>query len=212
MEAHSLEYWHNHLNKNIKLASAYTEVKELEFIIKFCRLIPKDFSLLKKDKQIKLHRWWVDEFGNSLKIIKNKRIKIIYNDLSVTDNVNTDLYYGLSMDKIYKISKLVFIYCGKDDMDQYYIYVSFLGIDNYLRTFVYEDNQFKLTSALFLGLKNLKFIGKHLDIKYYLNLKNKENIIYPCVLGEGWLSLCPVSDDLKTIIDRQLPQLTEIFL
>lgn len=212
MEAHSLDHWHNHLDKNIKLAAAYTEVNRLDFIIKSCRLVPKDFSFLKKDNQIKLYRWWVDEFGNSFKIIKNKRIKIIYNDLLIIKNNNTDLYYGLSMDKIYKISKLIFIYFGKDDLNQEYIYVSFLGIDNYLRTFLYEDSQFKIVSPLLLGLKNLKFISSHLDIKYFLNLKNKENITYPCMTGEGWLSLCPVSDDLKIIIDRQFPQLVNIFL
>lgn len=215
MKSNSLDVIHNKLKKQILLTESFTEINGLATIIKMCRLKPHSYLLENKNDKLILYKWWIDEFNNSLKIIKNKRLKITYNDLSLDKNkiISTDLYYGLLIDKIYKISKLAFFFCGREeDLSSECAFLAFLGIDNYLRCFMFLHNEWLQISPLHLGLTNLKLIAKNLDIKYFLELKNKENFAIPCVSGQAWLTCLPVSENLLTILDRQssvvIPALT----
>src|SRR5579864_9284612 len=101
MRSPSIEFFHAKIDKLIRLAASYTDMKELEFIIKACRLKPYTYVFQGRSGKITLHRWWYDEFGNSLNITKHKKINIVYNDLSLNkrDIISTDLYYGLSIDR-----------------------------------------------------------------------------------------------------------------
>src|SRR6185295_2676581 len=109
MSSSNIERLYAKIRQHILLAQSYTEIGELAFIIKSCRLKPHSHIFEGKNNKLTLHRWWFDEFGNSLKIVKNKRIKLIYNDLSLSRDrvVCTDLYRGLSIDRIAKTSKLI---------------------------------------------------------------------------------------------------------
>ena len=78
MKSLSIDRLHYKLNKCILLAQAYTEIDDLYFIFKSCRLKPIDFFKAKTYKTI-LYRTWIDEFNNSVNISNNKSIKIIYN-------------------------------------------------------------------------------------------------------------------------------------
>ena len=99
MKTPSLDKLYTQLNKHILLAQSYTEVPELFFIIKSCRLKPNKYVFEEKSSKVVLYRDWFDEFGNSLQI-KDKKLNLIYNNLSLDANkiVCTDLYYGLSLD------------------------------------------------------------------------------------------------------------------
>lgn len=190
----NIESYYNKIEKLVLLAEAYTEIKGLSFIIKMCRLKP-----FEKVIDLSLHRHWIDEFGNSLKI-KSKRLFLTYNNLAIkhSDLPCTDLYYGLSIDKIVKISKLAYL-CHYKDEEDYYV-ISLLGIDNYLRTYSYYQGEWKQIPSLTLGMKTLKFIANNQDIKYFLNSAKKENLPFPCQKGEEWLTLLPTSKVLAEIL------------
>ncbi len=194
MKSPSLDKYYQQIDKAILLVERCTEIKELSWIIKSCRLKPSLIFFKDEKYKLKLYDHWFDEFGNSLKIIKNKKLKIISNDLSLDKNkiVCTDLYYGLSFDKIIKISKLIHLIIGKDDEQNNIVFLTFLGIDNYLRSYLYYYNEWKIISPLLLGRISLINIFKFLDIKYFLKLYNKENIITPCATADEWICCLPV--------------------
>lgn len=205
MKSYNLEEFYSKFRRHISLASSYTEIRELEFIIKTCRLKPYNI-IENKDNKLVLHRWWFDEFGNSFKIVKNNRLKIIFNDLSLDRNkiICSDLYYGLSVSKVIKMSKLGFFFFGKEeDLGTDCSFIALLGIDGYLRCFMYLYDTVQSVSPLYMGLNNLKFIYKNLDIKYFLNIKNIKDIPVPCTSYQAWLSYIPMSDDFDKIINLQ---------
>lgn len=206
MKSPSLDVLYTQLNRSILLVQSYTEISELFFIIKSCRLKPHSYVFGDKTNKLVLHEWWFDEYGNSFKVTKQKRIKITYNDLSLDHDkiICTDLYHGLSVDKIAKISKLVYVCSGKDeDLYQDCYLVSFLGIDNYLRAYMYLYGEWQQVSPLLLGLKNLQLIAKNADIRYFREFTKKENSPIPCISGQQWLSFMPASEDFITLMEKQ---------
>lgn len=206
MKSPSLESIYAQLDKHILLAQSYSEIGELAFIIKACRLKPHSYIFEDKNSKLVLHNWWFDEFGNSVKITKHKKLKVIYNDLELTNNkiVCTDLYYGLSLDKVIKMSSLAFVCAGKDeDLLEDYCMISFLGLDHHLRTYIYMYGEWSQVSPLLLGLKNLKTIGKHAHLDHFIELVIKENVPAPCALGRAWLTCLPVSHDFLQILGKQ---------
>lgn len=210
MRSPSIERLYAQLNKHILLVQAYTEVNEIMFIIKACRLKPHSFIFQDRNTKLVLHRLWFDEFGNSLCIIKNKRIKITYNDLTLdkTQIVCTDLYYGLSIDKIAKMSKLMF-FCSMKEEETYQTqsFVTFLGLDNFLRTYINLDGEWLQVSSLCLGMKILKNIARNMDLKYFQELISKENTPLPCASARSWLSFMPPSRDFLQLITNEHDQM-----
>ena len=206
MKSPNIESLYASLDKSIKLAESYSEIDNLSFIIKACRLKPIDY-IKNKSNNIILYRQWADEFGNTFNITKHKKIKIITGDLAAP-HICTDIYYGLSILKISKMSKLLFIYAGKDDdnYDNCYL-ITFLGIDNFLRSYLYIYDEWRQISPLAIGITNLKNIVKKSDIKYYIKLKNKEKSILPCLTGQAWLTSLPASKEFTDIIRKEYPHI-----
>jgi hypothetical protein len=214
MKSPSLDKLYAILNKHILLAQSYTEIDGLEFIIKSCRLKPYSYFFEDRDERIILHRHWFDEFGNSIKIDKNKRVRIVYGDLSLDQNkaVCTDLYHGLSMEKVAKMSKLAYLLAGKDeDLYEDCFFLTFLGIDNYLRCYTYLYNEWHQVSPLILGMKHLKNISKNADIKHFLELKNKDNMPVPCISVNEWITLMPPNAEFTAIIEKQHEVVSQFF-
>lgn len=214
MKSPSLDAMYAGLDRHILLAQSYTEIKELSFIIKTCRLKPYSYIFEDRTNNLILYKLWFDEYGNSLQITDSKKIKIIHNDLSLDLNniICTDLYYGLSLDKVIKISKLAYLFIGKDeDLYQECCLVSFLGIDNFLRTYMYSYGEWKQASPLLLGLKNLRTINGNLDIKYFQKFENKENMLIPCSSAETWLTCIPMSQEFTELLEKQYDKVVSIF-
>lgn len=208
----SLEHVYSNLYKQILLAESYTEFPGLSFIIKACRLKPLEYTK-KRTNNIVLYRHWVDEFGNSLKIIKNKRIRISYNDLSIKKDQTpcTDLYYGLALDKVASISRLALICCGiEEDYYKPCYVIAFLGIDGYLRCYMHLYGEWEQVSPLHLGMNNLKLIASKLDIKYYLKFNNTKNMPIPCTKSEQWLTILPASKDLVNVLNKDHEMIVSI--
>ena len=213
MRSPSIEWFHAKIDKQIRLAGSYTELPELEFIIKSCRLKPYDYVFEERDNNIILHKWWFDEFGNSLSITKNKRIQITYNDLRLDRKkiVTTDLYYGLSIDRITKMSRLVHLIFGKDeDLYQDCSLLTFLGIDEHLRSYLHWYGEWQQVSPLVLGMRGLKTIASHLDVKHYRQVGNKENSGLPCISAQTWLSYLPANPVFISELDKQSEMLATV--
>jgi hypothetical protein len=203
MRSPSIERFYALINKHILLTESYSEFAGLEFIIKSCRLKPYElFVGNKKYNKIKLHNHWFDEFNNSL-YIKNKKVYIKYNDLCVDKSklICTDLYYGLGIQKVFKISKLLFIEISKDEDHNSQYCVSLLGMDNFLRTYYY-NNEWEPMPSLHLGIKILKFIAKNKDIKYFKKL-NIKNTAIPCLHSDSWLCCLPAHNDFFKILNHE---------
>jgi len=213
MKSPSIDNFYTKLDKHILLAQSYTEVSELFFIVKACRLKPYPYVFEKRSEKIVLYRQWFDEFGNSLQITTKKRLQIIYNDLSLDRAalVCTDLYYGLSLDKIAKISKLAYLCLGKDeDLHQDCAVITFLGIDNYLRTYQFVYGEWQQVSPLTIGLRNLKIIAKNRDIKYFHQFDIKDNMPIPCTTSEQWLTFMPPSLNLIEELNQKYEQFAQV--
>jgi len=171
----NLDNFYSIIGDQINLVGSYTQKKYMPTIIRMCRLKP--YNTLygsekeKRDyKKLKLHKRWVDEFGNSIKIIKNKRTKIIIKDPDL-QNKNipfTDLYGCLPLDKSILMAKLLYLDVEKTKID-----IVLVGLDNYLRCYRMLNEEWKQISPLELGLKTLITITENLDIKYYRKIRNK---------------------------------------
>jgi hypothetical protein len=214
MRSPSLEFLYAKTEKLINLVQSYTERENLSFLIKACRLKPYDYVFGGRSDNIVLHRWWFDEYGNSMELVKNKRIKLVFGDLRLDREkiISTDLYHGLSLDRVIKMSKLVYLCAGKDeDLYQDCFLLSFLGVDNYFRTYLYWYGEWQQVSPLTLGMKHLKLLLNNADIKTFRQLGNSENLPIPCISGQTWLSYLPPSKDFLGIISKQYEVLLPIF-
>jgi hypothetical protein len=201
----SLESFYKINHKRLLLAQSYSEVKDLEFIIRSCRLKPHAGVLSEKSNKLTLDKWWFDEFGNSLKIIKKQHTNIIYNDLSLDRQkiVCTDPYGNLPMNDVAKISKLAYVCVGKDeDENEDFAIINFLGIDNYFRAYMLMYREWQKISPLVLGMKVLKDISKNLDIKNFIRFLGK-NTSVPCVSGQAWLMFLPASKDFLRLMEKE---------
>jgi hypothetical protein len=194
MKTHSTNHLHAEFDKHIALTEAYSEIKGLAFLIKACRLKPYAY-LNDHDKDLILHRLWIDEFGNSLEITKRKKLKIILGDLKIKNKIIcSDLYYGLSINRIIKMSKFMYFCVGKDDsLFQDCCILSLLGIDNYFRTYLYINEEWTQVSTLLLGTKYLKLLTKSLLTKRYRIQVVKKNLPIPCEGGNIWLTSLPAT-------------------
>ena len=207
MKSISIDNLYYQLDKHILLAQAYTEINDLFFIIRACRLKPYIF-LQDKNTKLILHRHWVDEFGNSLHITNNKKLKLRYNDLSIDRDhiISTDLYYGLSLDKITKISKSAYLLVGEDeDLNETCAIVTFLGIDNYFRTYLYLYGEWQPISPLILGIKHLSVLVRGREFHYFKESSIKEKTPLPCRAPSQWLTSVPVNKALQTMLDKKYP-------
>jgi hypothetical protein len=213
MKSPSLDKLYTQINKHILLAQSYTEIPELSVIIKGCRFKPYDYIFAQRSSKTILYRWWFDEFGNSLKI-KDKKIQIIHNDLSLDRDkiVCTDVYYGLSLSQIIKISKMIYLCVGTDEDSQRQNYfLTLMGIDNYLRSYMYLYDEWQQVSSLLLGMSKLKMLASHSDLQYFRKLSNVENCPIPCLKPQEWLSMLPAPESFLDVIKKNCEKLLPYF-
>lgn len=189
--------------KHLLLITGFTEIKDLEVIIKICRLKPEVY-LNNEPMPLIPHKWWIDEFHNSLKFV-NKKPVIIYNDLNINrEVVTTDIYYGLPIEKIVKFSKLMYIYFGQDeDLNDTCGIITFWGIDGYLRSFMYMYGEWIRVSPLLLGFKHLQNLVKNKNTQLFKNCLIKEKPAVPCSGLSRWLSCMPVDHTLVDGLNRK---------
>jgi hypothetical protein len=194
----NIERFYVEIERLILTAKGYTELDHFPFLIKMCRLKPYQLLFGDKSWKISLHRHWIDEFGNSLLINRKKKLEIRLHDLRIDRNelVSSDLYGELAINKLASMSKLAFFLIGEE-----YGIISFLGIDNYLRTSIFINGNWKVCSSLYLGLRVLRAMAVNEELPSFKEWKVKETIIYPCGIHRAFLTSLPVPEELK----RELP-------
>ncbi len=200
----SINHFYSKIERHIDLVTAYTGIHELSFIIKSCRLKPYKFLFEDRNNKLEVLNTWCDEFGNTLEINKNKEIKILFNKLQINKNkiISTDLYEKLDIDKIYKFSKILYLFNGKDeDLNKECAMVGLLGVDNFLRCHMYLYDEWSLVSPLYLGIDNIKNISNNLNLKYFIEINN--NFPIPCSSGNAWISSIPIHQDLVVQINQR---------
>ena len=90
-------------------------------------------------------------------------------------------------------------YCDDTNKPRYFI--SFFGIDNYFRSYIYEDG-WSQCSTLYLGVDNLNIILNRVNINGYewLNCNNT----LPFVNCRFLLSSIPLDSDIKKILKNNI--------
>lgn len=209
----SLESLYSTLHKRVLLVEGFTEIPNLSFIITACRLKPYSFFFEKRTNKIILDKWWFDEYGNSF-TLKKKKVKIIYGDLRLNrDNIAcTDLYYGLDISRVAKMSKSMYFTSGVDeDLFQDCALVSFLGIDNYLRTFLYYYGEWQRVSPLLIGMDGLRAIADSKDKNYHGQIRNSKKTRLPCTPAQTWLTYLPINKKFLMTLELQCGIVASIF-
>lgn len=202
MKILSLNNFYDKIDKSVKLVESYTEIENLAWLIRACRLKPYDLFHNSSKYDLQLYRHWFDEFGNSFKLVKGKKIKIILNDLTISNKHTTDFYYGLSINKVIKMSEVAHFLCAKDEFGEHIIFVTFLGLDGFLRSYCFYSNWFRV-SPLILGFNRLHTFTKFLDIKYFLKITKKEKLEPPCVTGTEWITCLPMPERFMAEVKKE---------
>jgi hypothetical protein len=207
-KAPSIEKFHIKINDAIELVNIFCECKDLSFIIKACRLKPYEYIFKKYQWRFAQYKWWFDEFDNSLEITKDKKVKFIYNDLKLdkTKIVCSDLYDGLSFEKLFKICRCFYFVIGTDeDFGKDCAILSFYGIDEHLRSFLLYDDEWVKVSPLLLGRKQLNFIQDNLNVEGFREFKMKKRLLEPCQKSEGWISCANVDEEFLKLLENKYP-------
>jgi hypothetical protein len=217
----------------VNVTAGYLSEKRIPFILKSCRLRPYASLSAPLPTTPQLERWWVDEFGNSFMVGKNKRVSLRYGDLKIERSKlqTTDLYANVSIRDLYTISRFLYICVAEFDVvrdalvqtipspvtsgngqGNNLIYIlSFLGRDNFFRTrLLYRDQEDKI-STLYLGYKLLKMIATYTDIRYYHKLTARSILPnLPLVNVRQWVSFLPSHTKLASEIESECPLATKI--
>lgn len=208
MRKFTLEEFYDHHKGYIEVTAGYLKDRSFPFIIKACRLRPKTSMTSTLPKSPVLERWWVDEFGNILRIKKNQTIKIYYNDLTIDrSRIHcTDLYHSVSLKDLFIISKLLYCCKGIDDTTGKEVYIlTFLGKDNYFRTRVWRDGQWdREVSTLYLGIYVLRMIAENLTIRYFVEPPSVRIVPnYPLQDVRHWITYLPAHSQFRSKIKSE---------
>lgn len=184
------------INRKLKIVSAYLQDEEIEWIIKACRFKPiNSFFKNYSHSKILLEKKWVDEWNNSL-IIENNEVKLIINDLELNiEQISTDLYYGRNPIEILKNSKLISIAITKRN-DESIDIITMLGRDNFLRTFIIENNEINNSfSPVVMGLDLLRKCAILIGARGVVELK-EASINYNSVVEKVFISSLPLDEEI----------------
>lgn len=187
----TIEEYYLRFNSELNIISGYLDDNTIRDILIKCRMKP--YGLRARDGVRKiLRRHWIDEFGNSLYLDK-KTIRIVPNDLSILERniIHTDLYEGLTIDKILKISKMAYFFLGSED-NNYIKIISLLGIDNYIRTYIKHEEKWERISSILLGVDVVRVIVDNESIGSWKKINTGDNRIIPCTNIEEWLVCTPI--------------------
>jgi hypothetical protein len=151
-----LEKLYNRIDPHIKVISAFYEYDNLYKIIKTCRLKPYCIFTDNFTDRTKYEKHWVDEFGNSI-LFEKTGIEIIYNDLNLVENtkINTDLFSKRYIKYFIENGKILILINNV---------VCIYGIDEYIRTFYFENGEIERIPPLMLGIDCLKNIFENINV------------------------------------------------
>lgn len=203
----NITQYYERIKNDILLLSKFMD-EDYEFLIKSCRLKPSKLKRKKADKSV-YHKKWHDEYGNSI-FFSKEEIKIINNDLEIRDKIFiSDLFRGLNIANAYKISKKIFIFQGTLDEEEFWLF-SFLGIDNFFRTYYIDKSDVLNVSTLFIGINNLLKIKENINLTYFKIFE--EDINLPSDKKTCYITNVPVHEDFLKIMNKVKPNLFETII
>lgn len=194
-----LEELYARLEQHIALAVGYCEVPTLPFIIRACRLKPHRMLHQAPKSRLLLHKQWVDEYGNSLYLEGANKLKVVLNDLSIDRSklISTDLYRGVPVEKISRISRLAVLLMGKQED---YCLLSLLGIDDHLRTFIWWRGRWEQCSSLLLGNRLLQYLSQNLELEGHQELEGDVLALHRSKKQGLWLTQWPPRQEFMSIV------------
>lgn len=207
----NLDHYYLEIEDKLNAVSAYAENKNVSTILKICRFKP--YPIKPKTSLHKLvYKHWVDDYGNSIEI-KNKRIIIKTNDLKINkdDIISTDLYKGLDISKLLKISKLIYIFRGREvDFKTDHFILSFMGLDNYLRSYSFLYDEWHPIPSIYLGVNVLNTIIDNSDIQTFKSFKMKNTIIFDCENQQSIIGKIPFHKFFMEEIKKEYEQIEKL--
>lgn len=141
---------------------------------------------------------WSDHFGYTVSFENKKDPKILFT--RIDKNLNTDLYSGLNLNQILKITDKICIVKGNDSVlnKNITIYVC-LCVDNKIRSFIDYNDKIEKISPLIIGYKNLyEFIKNKNTIHWITSTNNEIEINLENV--RIYYSIYPIPKDLNDIL------------
>jgi hypothetical protein len=209
----SLKQFHLKLERQIKLLGEYLHQRKLmPMVVKMCRLRPIEFWTESKPIwQIKLYQHWVDEYGNSLKTKSMRQMQVVPYDLELRSLKfgTTDLYEMLPAAQLRKISQVLIVLTGKDELEgsDHYL-LMFYGMDGYLRVHSYLHQQWQNIPPLLVGMPIWKMVAAGLKSKTNQEVMHSEPVIFPCTHQQVWVYQCPLTLEAKTQLRQTSETLT----
>ncbi len=215
MKKLSIDSFYRQHESYLAVTAGYMDEPTYPFMLRACRLRPLASHTDTLPKLATLQRHWVDEFGNSLYLGKNKRSRVHFGDLSLDRSRIrcTDLFASLSIQDLWSISRLLYCCIGVDDCtDEEVFILSFLGKDNYLRTRVYQNGSWDLNvSPLMLNQYVLRMICENHTIKHFLELSAKRYIpYYPMKSVRHWVTAVPAHHKFRQMLRSESKTMSQV--
>jgi len=225
-----IERFHIQLEAYINLAAKFVEKPEVAFMIRSCRMKPKAMmtsgrKIAEELKTLTLQKEWFDEWGNSVAIQKNSlpanRVGFNFEDLTIErdDLSSSDIYFGLSLENVKKVSRVVMVSVGIDeDFLEPCCLLSFLGLDGFLRSHLLFCGEWNQVSPLYMGEQGFRVLFKTLQkiddgegVVFKIQQGKEKSLPTPCFRADQWISCLPVSKEfLETLKKGGHEMLAEI--
>ena len=209
----SLDQFYDRYRGYVNVTAGYCEDRRIPFILKACRLRPYRSCQTVLPRAPTMERLWIDEHHNSFLFCKNKRIRLYFNDVTISqkDITCTDIYSCVSIQDLYTISKLLYIRRGLDETTGNPVFIlSFLGRDNYLRTKTFCNGVWESISPLYLELWGLRKIADNITIRHHHELLTDDvSTKYPIADARQWITYLPAHRTLISSLESEYPGMTK---
>lgn len=181
---------------------AFFEIKNLKKIIEYCDL----YITHKKNKYLPAKKW-NDAFHNQV-ILSKQNFQV--NEF-VTDQENNfisyDLYIGLDLNEILKITKTVMLVIGITEFNNINCYLNCLCFDKKIRSYYLNDNEWMKVSPLHLGYELLNELIINEDTITYNVINYEHQILIPLFNQKIVLARYP----FNKFLFNEIPELNDIF-
>lgn len=198
---YSYEDFYKRLDKHIAAAEAFSQNKDLNFIIKSCRLKPSKFLLDSKtfEDSFYIDKLWIDEEGNGLKLT-NSNIEVVPQCTQFINMkiISTDIYKFRNINENLKLAQTVIIL--RDSTKEYL----FLFLKNQMfQYYVLSDNQIDYSfSPLMLNIDFLSLFKSEVNSIKDIKLININNALTQERVLKGFM-FNPFNLNIKTLLSKK---------
>jgi hypothetical protein len=138
-----IQLFYAHFAHSVKLVDSISGLW-LSQILKACQYIPRHWdnsNVSKENYQAKYHKWWVNCYGDEIKIDPALQAKFSWTEASTKalDHPKPfDIYYSLPIERILKINKRAYVSsCVEPDSKTRHVCLATYGEDNLVRGYTH---------------------------------------------------------------------------